>query len=142
MSKTLPCRSRRRSHTITAIAFLVLPVLVFARAVADTLPFTVDGNPAGRDVAVSAKSSTEVVLNLLRTTTKGAPDTVDLTLSQFTDESGRPFDGGLIVGKGPTAAKAVEHRGLKLSGPLIPIRLTIPELPTQGKYRRPRRLQR
>jgi hypothetical protein len=127
-------RSDRTGPTGIVLALLLAALSLAPVAWAQTLPFTLGTLASGTEVPLTVTSDSELTLHLVRTKLKDSPPTIDLQVTQFTDDAGRQLDVQLIVGNQPDAPKRLEHRGLALTGPVLPVRLAVPQLRTPGKY--------
>jgi len=106
----------------------------FTPALGATLPFILEGAPAGKDVNLSVLSGGRVIVTVIRTTAKDAPASVDLLLSQFAGEQGNPIEAKLIVAGQPEPPKPGEPYHVKVTSASLPLQLAVGDLPTSGKY--------
>jgi hypothetical protein len=118
---------------MTTITVLLAVGALSSPAPADMVPFTLETVPAGKDAVLSLPimSNSKAALTLVRTAAKG-PESVDVRLTQFRDDAGRLITVTLIVGEGTAVAEAVAHQGVKVREQVVPLQLSIPELPSLG----------
>ena len=116
------------------IVMLTVLLLLGASSVAVSapLPFTVDILGAGKDpVPLTAPSGGgRIRLNLIQTSGQGAPQGLDLMLSQFVSEQGDTASVGLLADPSDKPG-AMQH--VKIASAAVPIELVVPDLPP-GKY--------
>jgi hypothetical protein len=103
------------------------------RAAAEALPFTLDALAAGREVVLAARANSSVPLNLVRTAKNGS-ESIDLELTSFADESGRTVEIPLRIGEGNSSVPGLVHRGVRVGGPVLRLRLAVPDLLPLAKY--------
>jgi hypothetical protein len=65
---------------------------------------------------------------------QGAPKAIDLRLSTFDDEQGNSAAVNLLLPGEPKRQPQPEQLGITLSGQFLPVYLSVPKLPTLGKF--------
>lgn len=132
-----PLRPDREVGALRVAVSLVLPLVLLAlrSAAAEAPPFALDVvASASQEVALTVPPNGLAPLTIIRTSPTGAPLAVDLVLSEFTGEQGNSISVDLSIPGEPKRQKQPQQKGVRVSGPLLPIRLAVPKLPTGGKY--------
>jgi hypothetical protein len=110
---------------------LILAAVAFA---AEPIPCSLDVASEGTDVLLSVPSDGNVDVNLVCSSAKTTPGTLELVLSAFTGDEGS-FAVGLLPAQAEAGTKP--QQPLRVTAPrtmLIPLRLTASSLPLTGKY--------
>jgi hypothetical protein len=125
----------RPDRRVVAGLALTLVLLAVSTEAAEAPPFALDvAASASQEVALTVPPNALVPLTIIRTSQTGAPGSIDLLLSEFTGEQGNSISVDLSIPGEPKRQQQRQQRGVKVSGPLLPIRLAVPKLPTGGKY--------
>jgi hypothetical protein len=104
-------------------------------AAADGSPFSLDvtATSGESDVQLSVPSNGLVDFSIIQPKVSEPSATIDLSVSQFSGDQGDAVTANLIVPGVPEAKP--EQRGINFAKPVMHLQLSVPKLPTAGKYR-------
>jgi hypothetical protein len=128
--------SRPKTRAILCCVVLFYLFTFFDLAEGQDSSFTLDvlATSGQKEVSLTVPATGVVPITLIRLTSAKLSKSVDLHLSEFTNEAGGSIRVNILIPGDSTVLRQPDRLNVKIPKTLLPIQLIVPEMPTSGRY--------
>jgi hypothetical protein len=123
----------KRHSFVSSLGIFLGAICVAAAADAPEFQLDIAATSGEPEIQLPVPANGKVDFSLIQPKLPDPPATIDLSVSPFVGEQGDSLTANLTV-PGVSEAKP-EHRGISAAKPVMHLQLSVPSLPTAGKYR-------